>query len=121
MASELDADPALELINDVVINQVLVGIETDDPERVTADAVERIQRDGTCWLAGTTWRGRPAIRVSISNWLTTEDDVRRSAAAIRSAVQGVPGRCGGRRGVLGEEAGSATSPRSRPSRRAARE
>jgi glutamate/tyrosine decarboxylase-like PLP-dependent enzyme len=86
MASELDADPALELINDVVINQVLVGIETDDPERVTADAVERIQRDGTCWLAGTTWRGRPAIRVSISNWLTTEDDVRRSAAAIRGAV-----------------------------------
>ena len=87
MASELDADPALELIDDVVINQVLVGIETDDPERVTADAVERIQRDGTCWLAGTTWRGRPAIRVSISNWLTSTDDVRRSAEAIRGAVE----------------------------------
>ena len=95
MASELDADPALELINDVVINQVLVGIETDDPERVTADAVERIQRDGTCWLAGTTWRGRPAIRVSISNWLTSTDDVRRSAAAIRGAVREARADAGG--------------------------
>ena len=95
MASELDADPALELLNEVTINQVLVGIETDDPERVTADAVERIQRDGTCWLAGTTWRGRPAIRVSISNWLTSTDDVRRSAAAIRGAVQEARAGAGG--------------------------
>ena len=48
--------------------------------------VERIQLDGTCWLGGTSWRGRPAIRVSVSNWMTTEDDVRRSAAVIREAV-----------------------------------
>ena len=38
-------------MNEVVINQVLVAIDADDPERVTADAVERIQQDGTCWLA----------------------------------------------------------------------
>jgi glutamate/tyrosine decarboxylase-like PLP-dependent enzyme len=86
MASELEADPALEVINEVVINQVLVAVDADEPERVTADAIHRIQQDGTCWLAGTTWRGRTAIRVSISNWLTTEDDVRRSATAIRGAV-----------------------------------
>ena len=86
MAAELEADPALELVNEVVINQVLVAVDADDPERVTADAIERIQQDGTCWLAGTTWRGRPAIRVSVSNWLTTEDDIRRSAEAIRAAV-----------------------------------
>jgi glutamate/tyrosine decarboxylase-like PLP-dependent enzyme len=86
MAAELGEDSDLELINDVVINQVLVAIRTADPERVTAEAVKRIQQDGTCWLAGTTWRGRPAIRVSVSNWRTTEDDVLRSAAAIRAAV-----------------------------------
>jgi glutamate/tyrosine decarboxylase-like PLP-dependent enzyme len=86
MAAELKEDPDLELINDVVINQVLVAIRSDDPERVTGEAVRRIQQDGTCWLAGTTWRGRPAIRVSVSNWQTTEDDIRRSAAAIRAAV-----------------------------------
>jgi glutamate/tyrosine decarboxylase-like PLP-dependent enzyme len=86
MASELGADPALEVINEVVINQVLVAIEADDAEAVTADAIARVQRDGTCWLGGTTWRGRPAIRVSLSNWMTTTGDVRRSAAAIRAAV-----------------------------------
>jgi glutamate/tyrosine decarboxylase-like PLP-dependent enzyme len=86
MAAELDADPALELLNEVVINQVLVALSGDESGEATAVTVERIQREGTCWLAGTTWRGRPAIRVSISNWQTSEEDVRRSAAAIREAV-----------------------------------
>jgi glutamate/tyrosine decarboxylase-like PLP-dependent enzyme len=86
MATELEAEPSLELLNEVVINQVLVAVSADDAEAVTADAVARIQRDGTTWLSGTSWRGRPAIRVSLSNWLTTDDDVRRSAAAIREAV-----------------------------------
>jgi glutamate/tyrosine decarboxylase-like PLP-dependent enzyme len=87
MAGELDADPALGVINDVVINQVLVGVSGDDSGDLTRDAVGRIQSDGTCWLAGTTWRGRPAIRISVCNWRTSEDDIRRSAAAIREAVR----------------------------------
>jgi glutamate/tyrosine decarboxylase-like PLP-dependent enzyme len=87
MADELDADPNLEVINEVVINQVLVAIHGDESGEVTRDAVERIQNDGTCWLAGTTWRGRPAIRISVCNWRTGEEDVRRSATAIREAVR----------------------------------
>ena len=86
MAAELEADPSLEVINEVVINQVLVAIRGDESGQLTRDAVERIQQDGTCWLAGTTWRGRPAIRISVCNWRTSDEDVRRSAAAIRSAV-----------------------------------
>ena len=86
MAAELEADPSLEVLNDIAINQVLVAIRGDEAGGATADAIARIQDDGTCWLAGTTWRGRPAIRVSMSNWRTTEDDVRRSAAAIRRCV-----------------------------------
>jgi glutamate/tyrosine decarboxylase-like PLP-dependent enzyme len=86
MAAEFEADPSLEVINEVVINQVLVGIRGDESGELTRDAVERIQQDGTCWLAGTTWRGRPAIRISVCNWRTSDEDVRRSAAAIRSAV-----------------------------------
>jgi glutamate/tyrosine decarboxylase-like PLP-dependent enzyme len=86
MAAELDADPALEVINEVVINQVLVSVVGDESGDLTADAVERIQQDGTCWLAGTRWRGRPAIRISVCNWRTSEEDIRRSAAAIREAV-----------------------------------
>jgi glutamate/tyrosine decarboxylase-like PLP-dependent enzyme len=87
MAEELEADPDLELLNEVVINQVLVGIAGDEDGDAVAAAVERIQMDGTCWLAGTRWRGRPAIRVSVCNWRTSEDDIRRSAAVIRDAVR----------------------------------
>jgi glutamate/tyrosine decarboxylase-like PLP-dependent enzyme len=86
MAAELDGDPALEVINDVVINQVLVAVVGDESGELTTDAVERIQHDGTCWLAGTRWRRRPAIRISICNWRTREEDIRRSASAIREAV-----------------------------------
>ena len=86
MAAELEADPDLEAINEVVINQVLIGIRGDESGDLTRDAVARIQSDGTCWLAGTTWRGRPAIRISVCNWRTADQDIRRSAAAIRTAV-----------------------------------
>jgi glutamate/tyrosine decarboxylase-like PLP-dependent enzyme len=86
MAEELEADPGLEVLNEVVINQVLIGIAGDEDGDATAAAVDRIQEDGTCWPAGTRWRERPAIRISVCNWRTSDEDVRRSAAAIRSAV-----------------------------------
>jgi glutamate/tyrosine decarboxylase-like PLP-dependent enzyme len=87
MASELKIDPSLEVINEVVINQVLVAVVGDESGDITREAVTKIQQDGTCWLAGTTWRGRPAIRISVCNWRTSEEDVRRSASAIREAVK----------------------------------
>ena len=86
MAAELEQDPALEVINEVVINQALIAAVGDESGELTADAVQRIQQDGTCWLAATRWRGRPAIRISVCNWRTSEDDICRSAAAIRQAV-----------------------------------
>jgi glutamate/tyrosine decarboxylase-like PLP-dependent enzyme len=84
MAEALDAAPGMRVINDVVLNQVLVRL--DDPS-ATANALAAIQTDGTCWVGGTIWNGEPAIRVSISNWSTTADDVARSAAVIASSVR----------------------------------
>ena len=49
--------------------------------------IRRVQADGACWLSGTTWRGQAAMRISVSNWSTTEADVDRSAAAIRRAAE----------------------------------
>jgi glutamate/tyrosine decarboxylase-like PLP-dependent enzyme len=69
----------LEIANDVVLNQVLVGFGDD---RRTDQIIEAIQRDGTCWMGGTTWRGRRLMRIAVSNWSTTEDDVDRSVEAI---------------------------------------
>jgi glutamate/tyrosine decarboxylase-like PLP-dependent enzyme len=84
MAERLAAIPGAEVLNDVVLNQVLVRLPGgDDANRA---AVAAIQRDGTCWLGGTTWDSEHVLRVSISNWATTDEDVDRSAAAIAAAV-----------------------------------
>jgi glutamate/tyrosine decarboxylase-like PLP-dependent enzyme len=86
MAKQLSDIPGAEVLNDVVLNQVLVRLPGgDDANRA---AVAAIQRDGTCWLGGTTWNGEYVVRVSISNWATTDEDVDRSAAAIAAAVTG---------------------------------
>src|SRR5436190_13315028 len=71
------------ILNDVVLNQVLVRF--GDGEQ-TREAVSRVQQDGTCWLSGTDWNGEHAMRISVSNWRTTEQDVDRSAAAILAAA-----------------------------------
>jgi glutamate/tyrosine decarboxylase-like PLP-dependent enzyme len=67
------------VLNDVVLNQVLVSF--GDAER-TRDVIRRIQNEGTCWCGGTVWQGRTAMRISVSSWATTEEDIERSLAAI---------------------------------------
>ena len=48
----------------------------------TRAVVRGVQDEGTCWLSGTTWHGQAAMRISVSNWSTSEEDVVQSAAAI---------------------------------------
>lgn len=67
------------ILNRVELNQVLVSF---GPAEVTRRVIEEVQRDGTCWCGGTEWRGHTAMRISVSSWATTEEDVDRSAAAI---------------------------------------
>jgi len=87
MAERLAGIPGARILNDVVLNQVLVQLPGgDDANRA---AVAAVQRDGTCWLGGTTWNGSYVLRVSISNWATTDEDVDRSADAIMRAAQSV--------------------------------
>jgi glutamate/tyrosine decarboxylase-like PLP-dependent enzyme len=82
-AEELGAIGGVTIANDVVLNQVLVGF--GDDER-TDRVIEGIQREGTCWMGGTTWHGRRLMRISVSNWTTTEADVDRSVEAIRRVL-----------------------------------
>jgi glutamate/tyrosine decarboxylase-like PLP-dependent enzyme len=81
MAEELARDPWVTVLNDVVLNQVLVRFARDGAN-VTVEVIEAVQREGTCWMSGTEWEGEPAMRISVCNWRTTEDDIRRSARAI---------------------------------------
>ena len=68
-----------EVLNDVVINQVIVSFGDDE---TTQKIIAGIQSDGTCWCGGTAWKGCAAMRISVSSWTTTEEDVERSLAAI---------------------------------------
>lgn len=68
-----------EVLHDVVLNQVLVSFGSDE---VTDAVIAAVQADGTCWAGGTTWQGRRAMRLSVSGWETTADDVDQSAEAI---------------------------------------
>jgi glutamate/tyrosine decarboxylase-like PLP-dependent enzyme len=81
-----------EVLNDVVLNQVLVRFGGDDD--LTRQVIAALQADGTCWCGGTVWQGRAAMRVSVSSWATTGDDVERSLAAMLRAAARVVGRSG---------------------------
>jgi glutamate/tyrosine decarboxylase-like PLP-dependent enzyme len=71
-----------EVLNEVVLNQVVACF--GDAAR-TQRIIAAVQDDGTCWCGGTTWKGRSAMRISVSSWATTDDDIERSLAAILAA------------------------------------
>jgi glutamate/tyrosine decarboxylase-like PLP-dependent enzyme len=73
-------DAGYKVLNEVEINQVLVSFGSAE---VTRSVVERLQSEGTCWCGGTEWQGRAAMRISVSSWATTGEDVEASLAAIR--------------------------------------
>ncbi len=90
IAERLGARPGVEILNDVVLNQALVrfhpsadgaGVDAT-ADALTRAVIERVQRDGTCWLGGTVWHDMAAMRVSLSNWATGEDDIDRTVEVI---------------------------------------
>jgi glutamate/tyrosine decarboxylase-like PLP-dependent enzyme len=92
-ATALGAADGVEVLNEVVLNQVLVRFPDPggDHDGRTREVVRRVQAGGTLWLSGTTWHGMAAMRISVSNWSTTDDDVDRSVAAILEATKEVEG------------------------------
>jgi glutamate/tyrosine decarboxylase-like PLP-dependent enzyme len=91
----------VEVLNEVVLNQVLVRFRAagGDHDAYTRRVLDLLQDDGTCWMSGTTWNGMAAVRISVSNWSTDQDDVDRSVAAIMACAASAAAetRAGGRR------------------------
>ena len=83
-ADRLGAVDGVTIANDVVLNQVLVGFGRAD---LTDRVVDEVQRSGVCWLGATTWHGERLMRISVSNWRTTAQDVDRSVDAIVAAYR----------------------------------
>jgi len=82
-AEGIAAIEGAEVLNDVVYTQVCATFGDD---AATVDVVARMLVDGTAWTTGSRWRDRAVLRVSVSNWSTTADDVERTLAALRGAV-----------------------------------
>lgn len=80
LADGLARIPGVEVLNDVVFTQVSATFGSDERTR---EVVTGLLADGTTWMTGSTWRGRGVLRISVSNWSTTEDDVERSLDAVR--------------------------------------
>ena len=74
------------ILNDVVINQVLV---TFGSASKTREVIRQVQEEGTCWCGGTVWHGSAAMRISVSSWVTTEEDIDRSADAVIRIAKGI--------------------------------
>jgi glutamate/tyrosine decarboxylase-like PLP-dependent enzyme len=70
--------------NDVVFTQVCVSFGSDER---TEEVTRRMLADGTAWMSGSRWRGKSVLRISVSNWSTTDDDVRRSLESLRKAAK----------------------------------
>jgi glutamate/tyrosine decarboxylase-like PLP-dependent enzyme len=83
MASGLASIDGVQVLNDVVYTQVMFRLGSDDATRALGQA---ILREGTAAVTGAEWRGRAALRCSMSSWATTHDDVERAVTAIRSLV-----------------------------------
>jgi glutamate/tyrosine decarboxylase-like PLP-dependent enzyme len=75
--------PGVDVLNDVVFTQVCLSFGDDDRTRAVAAA---LLADGTTWMSGSRWHDRAIVRISVSNWSTTHDDVRRSLDALRRAA-----------------------------------
>ncbi len=88
-AKRLSVAPQVEVLNDVVLNQVLVRFLAPDGDHDTRTRaiVKGVQNEGTCWLSGSQWHGMGVMRISVSNWQTTADDVDRSIEAILRVAQ----------------------------------
>ncbi len=86
IADRLATEPGISILNDIVLNQVLVHFRDDE---TTRRVIEAVQREGTCWAGGAVWQDRQVMRISVSNWSTTEEDIDRSAAAIIGCFGGL--------------------------------
>ena len=80
MADQLREADDVAVLNDIVLNQVLVRF--GDSDEHTREVIGAVQEDGTAWMGGTTWQGKAAMRISVSNWSTTEADADRTVEAI---------------------------------------
>jgi glutamate/tyrosine decarboxylase-like PLP-dependent enzyme len=76
----------VRVVNDVVFTQVCVSFGADE---VTREVAARLLKEGTAWMTPSTWHGQAVLRISVSNWRTTDEDVDRTLTAVRRVLSEV--------------------------------
>jgi len=87
LAAGLAQIPGVEVLNDVVFTQVCLSFGSDERTRAVTQAVIA---DGTVWMSGSRWHDRDVLRISVSNWSTSADDIAASIAAVERVAASVP-------------------------------
>jgi glutamate/tyrosine decarboxylase-like PLP-dependent enzyme len=85
-ATGLNQLDGVQVVNDVVYTQVCASFGSDE---MTREVAARLLRDGTAWMTPSTWHGRAVLRISVSNWRTTDEDIDRTLEAVRRVVADV--------------------------------
>lgn len=75
------------VLNRVVLNQVLVR---GDSDAQTVAIREAAQASGEVWFGPTAWQGRPAFRLSVSSWRTTDADIELLADLLLRLKRQIP-------------------------------
>jgi glutamate/tyrosine decarboxylase-like PLP-dependent enzyme len=88
-AERLRQEPTIQILNEVVLNQLLVRVvpPRGDADDATRETIRLVQEERVCWLGGTRWHDMDAMRISVSNWSTTDDDVDQSVESILKAAR----------------------------------
>lgn len=89
-AQQLEKLPNVHVLNNVVLNQVLFRVESEsncDTNSFNNNICEHIQKEGLAWIGTTRWQGKIAMRISVSNWLTTKADVDKTIRSIRNSIE----------------------------------
>ena len=89
-AHQLEKLPNVHVLNDIVLNQVLFRVESEsncDTNSFNNSICEHIQKEGIAWIGTTRWEGKTAMRISVSNWLTTKVDVDKTIRSIRNSIE----------------------------------
>jgi glutamate/tyrosine decarboxylase-like PLP-dependent enzyme len=93
MAEGIAALPGAELVAPATLNQALVRFpdpdarDDADHDRRTLAVMQAVNTSGEAYFSGTVWQGRRAMRISVCNWRTTENDVQRAIAAVAAALE----------------------------------
>jgi glutamate/tyrosine decarboxylase-like PLP-dependent enzyme len=88
-AEQIAEVDGVEVVNEVVLNQVLFRFESDER---TDEVIERVQESGRIWIGGTSWQGRRAIRFSVSNWQTGDEEIDLAVRTFADYAGKVPAR-----------------------------